>query len=88
MLAGIEGHSVALDPRRFQRTSPVIGIFTPKALSWPTLAAAIDDCRQHFRASQIVIRWHPSMLESPRLARHLADRSGIGTPVASPAASA
>ena len=78
ILAGIEGDSVALDPRRFRRASPVIGIFTPKAVSWPTLAATVDDCRQHFRASQIVIRWHPSMLEPPRVVRMLTDRSGIG----------
>ena len=57
--------------------TPVIGIFPPKALSWTTLAAIIEDCRAHFRARQIVIRWHPSMLESPRLSHRLADLSGI-----------
>ncbi len=77
LLAGIEGDSVPLDPRRFERPDPVIGIFTPKALSWPTFAAIIDDCRRRFRARQIVIRWHPSMLEPPRLADSVGDLSGI-----------
>jgi len=77
LLAGMEGDSAPLDPRRFERTSPVIGLFPPKALSWPTLAAIIDDCRRHFRARQIVIRWHPSMLEPPRLGRLLGDLSEI-----------
>jgi hypothetical protein len=77
LLAGIEGESAPLDPRRIERANPVIGIFPPKALSWTTLAAIVEDCRTHFHARQIVIRWHPSMLEAPRLAHRLADRSGI-----------
>lgn len=77
LLAGLEGDSAPLDPRRFERSNPVIGIFPPKALSWPTLAAIVDDCRRHFRAAQIVIRWHPSMLAPPRLREILTDRSGI-----------
>jgi hypothetical protein len=77
VLAGLEGESAPLDPRRIERVDPVIGIFPPKALSWTTLAAIVDDCRTHFHARQIVIRWHPSMLEVPRLSQRLADRSGI-----------
>jgi hypothetical protein len=77
LLAGIEGESAPLDPRRIERANPVIGIFPPKALSWVTLAAIVDDCRAHFHARRIVIRWHPSMLEAPRLAHRLEDRSGI-----------
>jgi hypothetical protein len=77
VLAGIEGDSAPLDPRRVERARPVIGIFPPKALSWTTLAAIINDCRTHYHARRIVIRWHPSMLEAPRLAHRLADRSGI-----------
>ncbi len=77
LLAGMEGESERLDPRRIERPNPVIGIFPPKALSWKTLAAIIDDCRAHFHARQIVVRWHPSMLESPHLAHRVADRSGI-----------
>jgi hypothetical protein len=77
LLAGMEGESARLDPRRIERPNPVIGIFPPKAFSWPALAAIVDDCRAHFHARRIVIRWHPSMLESPRLAHRLADRSGI-----------
>ena len=77
LLAGLEGESAPLDPRRVERATPVIGIFPPKALSWTTLAAIIDDCRAHFRARQIIIRWHPSMLEAPRLGHRLTDLSGI-----------
>jgi hypothetical protein len=77
LLAGMEGESAQLDPRRIERPNPVIGIFPPKALSWTTLAAIVDDCRAHFQARQIVIRWHPSMLESPHLGHRIADKSGI-----------
>jgi hypothetical protein len=77
LLAGLEGDSAPLDLRRFERPDPVIGIFTPKAIAWPTLAAIIADCRDHCRARQIVLRWHPSMLEAPRLGEVLGDRSGI-----------
>jgi hypothetical protein len=77
LLAGMEGESARLDPRRIERANPVIGIFPPKAFSWKTLAAIVDDCRAHFHARQIVIRWHPSMLESPRLGHRIADRSRI-----------
>ena len=77
LLAGMEGESAQLDPRRIERPNPVIGIFPPKALSWKTLAAIVDDCRAHFHARQIIIRWHPSMLESPRLAQRIADRTDI-----------
>jgi hypothetical protein len=77
LLAGIEGDSAPLDPRRFERANPVIGIFTSKALSWPTLAAVVEDCRRHLHSRQIVIRWHPSMLERPRLAEVLDDVSDI-----------
>jgi hypothetical protein len=77
LLAGIEGDSVPLDAARFCRPNPVIGVFTPKAVAWPTLAAIIDDCRRHFGARQVVIRWHPSMLERPRLIDWVPDLSGI-----------
>ncbi len=77
MLAGIEGESAPLDPCRFERANPVIGIFPPKAFSWPTLAAIIDDCRGVFQARRILIRWHPSTLEPPRLSQAIADLSGI-----------
>jgi hypothetical protein len=77
LLAGIDGESAPLDPQRFTRPSPVIGIFTPKALSWPRLAGVVEDCRRHFRARQIVIRWHPSMLEPPRLGDLIPDLSDI-----------
>jgi hypothetical protein len=77
MLGGIEGDSAALDPGRFRREAPVIGIFTPKAIAWPTLTAAIEDCRQHFAARQVIIRWHPSMLQTPHLAHVLSDCARI-----------
>jgi len=77
LLAGLEGESTSLDVTQFARRQPVIGIFAPKAVSWDTLAAVIADCRQHFLARRIVIRWHPSMLEPPRLSHRLNDISGI-----------
>ena len=77
LLAGVEGVSAPLDARRFERNNPVIGVFTPKALSWPTLAATIEDCRDHLRARRIVIRWHPSMLEPSRHVHRLGDLSGV-----------
>src|SRR6185503_18005142 len=49
LLAGLEGESAPIDPRRFERPEPAIGIFPPKVLSWPTFAAIVDDCRRHFR---------------------------------------
>ncbi len=77
LLAGIEGESAALDPCRFEIANPVIGIFPPKAFSWPALAAIIDDCRSVFGARRIVIRWHPSTLEPPRLRHAVADLTSI-----------
>jgi hypothetical protein len=77
LLAGIEGESVPLDPARFCRPNPVIGVFTPKAVAWPTLAAIVDECRRHFGAREVVIRWHPSMLERPRLIDWVPDLTGI-----------
>jgi hypothetical protein len=77
MLAGIEGESAPLDPGRFERPNPVIGIFTPKALSWTTLAAIVADCRERFRAARIVIRWHPSRLDTARRLQSLGDLSAL-----------
>jgi hypothetical protein len=77
LLAGIEGDSAPMDPERFKRANPAIGIFAPKAIAWPVMAATIEDCRRLFNARQIVIRWHPNMLEPPRLDRVLKDLSGI-----------
>ena len=77
LLAGLEGESISLDVTHFERREPVIGIFAPKAVSWETLEAVIADCRHYFLARQIVIRWHPSMLEPPRLSHRLSDMSGI-----------
>jgi hypothetical protein len=77
VLVGLEGESRSLDATQFERKEPVIGIFAPKAVSWQTLAAVIADCRNYFRARRLVIRWHPSMLEQPRLSHRLSDMSGI-----------
>lgn len=76
-LAGLDGDSAPLDPERLRRPEPVVGLFPPKAVSWPVLSAVVDQCRQHLHARQIVIRWHPSMLETPHLTRHLPDLTGI-----------
>lgn len=77
VFAGLEGDSAPLDAARFKRVNPVIGIFTPKAISWPMLSAIIADCRQHLDAKQIIIRWHPSMIEPPRLDHVLGDLTGV-----------
>ena len=77
LLAGLEGESTSLDATQFDRREPVVGIFAPKAVSWERLASVIADCRHYLRARQIVIRWHPSMLEPPRLSHRLSDMSGI-----------
>lgn len=77
LLTGVEGESAPLDPDRFRRPTPVIGIFTPKAVSSATLAAIVDDCRRHFSARRIVIRWHPSMLQPTRLDQLLRDLSDV-----------
>lgn len=77
LLAGIDGESAPMDVSRFARPTPVVGVFTPKAIAWPTLAGVIDDCRRQFGAGRIVIRWHPSMLERPRLAGVLDDVAGV-----------
>ena len=77
LLAGIEGESMPLDAAQFERPQPVIGFFTPKAVSWETFAGVIDDCRRHVHARRILIRWHPSMIEPPRLSHHIRDLSTI-----------
>ena len=77
VLAGVEGHSAPLQPNRFIRPNPVIGIFTPKAVSRDVLRALVEDCRVLFHARQIVIRWHPSMLERVPLADVLTDLTGV-----------
>ena len=74
---GLDGESAPMDAGRFGRPSPSIGIFPPKVFSWDALAAIVADCRTHFHARQIVIRWHPSMLEPPRLHEVIRDRTGI-----------
>jgi len=81
VLAGVEGDSQPMDAARFLSPRPVIGIFPPKALSWNTMAAVIEDCRSRFHARKIVIRWHPSMLEPPQLTQLLTDvRDIVETP--------
>jgi hypothetical protein len=77
VLAGVEGDSAPLDVGRFERKGPVIGIFAPKAVSWPALVAVINDCRQVFGPRRIVIRWHPSRLDQARHISSVGDLSGI-----------
>jgi len=76
VLGGVEGESRPMDAARLLRPEPVIGIFTSKALSWPTFAAVVDDCRR-LGARRILIRWHPSMLEPPNLSRVLGNLSDV-----------
>ena len=76
-IAGVDGISRPMDPARLRRPEPAIGFFAPKVVAWPEFARMIDDCREHFRARHIVIRWHPSMIDRPRLATVLTDASHI-----------
>jgi hypothetical protein len=77
MLAGIDSESRPMDATRLERPEPVVGIFAPKAVAWPALRAIVDGCLTHRRARQVVIRWHPSMLETPHLGAIVADRSRV-----------
>jgi hypothetical protein len=77
LLAGLDGESAPLDVSRMRRERPVIGLFTPKAIAWPTFKDIVDDCRNHCGSSRIVIRWHPSMLEPPRLGNIIDDLADI-----------
>jgi hypothetical protein len=77
LLAGIEGESAPIDVRRFERPQPSVGIFPPKVFAWETLARIVDECRAVCGARQIVIRWHPSTLEPPRLRHVLKDLDGV-----------
>ena len=77
VLAGLEGDSAPMDAGRFERPTPVVGIFTPKGVSWLKLVEIIAECREHYRAREILIRWHPSMLERPALAERVGDMTGI-----------
>lgn len=61
-LGGLAGPAGAVDPHRFERSSPTIGVFAPKAISWPALSQVIDDCRRLFAPARLIVRWHPSML--------------------------
>lgn len=63
VLLGVEGESRPLDPRRFSAARPVIGLCLPKVVDWPILSAVVRDCREAFDAREVLIRWHPSMLE-------------------------
>lgn len=77
VLAGVDGESAPFDTSRFERKEPIIGIFAPKAVSWPTLAALIDDCRRECGARRIVIRWHPSRLDHAQHLHSMIDPSGV-----------
>jgi hypothetical protein len=75
-LGGVDGESRPMVPLRLNTARPVVGIFPPKVVAWPTLVAIIADCRR-LQARQLIIRWHPSALERPRLAQLLHDTSDI-----------
>jgi hypothetical protein len=75
--AGVGGESAPLDASRFRRPTPAIGIFAPKVVVWKTLAQIVTDARARWPVGQVVIRWHPSILERPRLDRVIGDISNI-----------
>ena len=77
MFCGAEGASKPMDAQKLLRKQPVVGIFTPKVVCWPEFTSLIDDCREKFNPSKILIRWHPNMLGRSELASELADTSGV-----------
>jgi hypothetical protein len=77
---GIDGESVPLDPKRFERATPTIGIFAPKAVGWDAFTRIITDCHQRFPGCKILIRWHPNMLGEPRLGELRGRPDVIETP--------
>ena len=77
IFCGAEGDSEPMRPERARKRNPTVGIFAPKVILWPQFAALIEDCRRFFAPSRILIRWHPSMLDVPRLAAALEQREGI-----------
>jgi hypothetical protein len=77
VLLGLEGASRPVDAQRFNRPHPVIGVCTPKTVDWPRLADLINDCRSRHGARQVLVRWHPSMIESPRLDAVLPDMTNV-----------
>lgn len=77
VFAGVPGQSVPIDVTRFLRPAPAIGIFAPKVLVWHTFTRIVEDARARCGARQIVIRWHPSMLERPRVEQWMRDPSFV-----------
>ncbi|MBM3779750.1 MAG: hypothetical protein FJW23_16170 [Acidimicrobiia bacterium] len=77
VFGGVEGESSPMDAGRYARPNPVIGIFAPKAVSWAALASLVDECRRLHHPRQIVIRWHPSRIETIPLDDVLGDVSGL-----------
>ncbi len=77
---GIDGDSVPLDPRRFERTAPTIGIFAPKAVRWDAFNRIITDCQQRFPGCKVLIRWHPNMLGGQKLGELRGRADVIETP--------
>lgn len=75
-LIGIEGPSRELNPLTLRKAAPVVGIFAPKVVSWPSFVEAVMACRR-CGASRILIRWHPSMIGGKMLAAMLPDLTDI-----------
>ena len=76
-LLGLEGNSASLDSSRLARPNPIVGIFTPKVVAWSGLAKTIQGCKRRFGAREVIIRWHPSMLERSKLSTVLSDFTGV-----------
>jgi hypothetical protein len=74
---GVEGVAHPLDPGALARPNPAIGLFLPKETAWPVFTTLVQEARRTFGAKSLVIRWHPNMLERPRLERVLADLEGV-----------
>lgn len=76
-LGGVEGESRPMQTSRLKRPAPVIGIFAPKVVNLAGLAEMIDCCQKQLAASQIIIRWHPSMIGKKILPDRLANSARV-----------
>lgn len=63
LLAGLPGESRYMKSELLLKANPIIGIFTPKTLNWEIFNSIINECLFDLNAKEILIRWHPSLLD-------------------------
>lgn len=77
IFCGAEGASKTMEAHRLLNKRPVIGIFASKVVCWPQFIRLVEDCRNHFNPSKILIRWHPNMLGRSELSSKLSDTNNV-----------